>query len=95
MPGEKLRIVMPAAGGGFLPRTRASLMCWRQMHRQIDRLAYAHTSFSPAMPVEAACQNITRTCARRQLNYAYFVSGGSEAVETALEDGAATLWRIG
>ena len=54
------------------------------MHRQIDRLAYAHTSFFTSDTVEQLAEQLTRT-APDPLNYAYFVSGGSEAVETALK----------
>ncbi|WP_274242272.1 MULTISPECIES: aspartate aminotransferase family protein [Enterobacter] len=54
------------------------------MHRQIDRLAYAHTSFFTSDTVEQLAEHLTRT-APGDLNYAYFVSGGSEAVETALK----------
>jgi adenosylmethionine-8-amino-7-oxononanoate aminotransferase len=54
------------------------------MHRQIDQLAYAHTSFFTSDVVEQLAEHLTRT-APGELNYAYFVSGGSEAVETALK----------
>ena len=54
------------------------------MHRQIDQLAYAHTSFFTSDTVEQLAEQLTRT-APGDLNYAYFVSGGSEAVETALK----------
>ncbi|WP_058972931.1 aspartate aminotransferase family protein [Type-D symbiont of Plautia stali] len=54
------------------------------MHRQIDQLAYAHTSFFTSDTVEQLAVQLTRT-APGDLNYAYFVSGGSEAVETALK----------
>ena len=54
------------------------------MHRQIDQLAYAHTSFFTTDTVEQLADQLTRT-APGDLNYAYFVSGGSEAVETALK----------
>lgn len=54
------------------------------MHRQIDRLAYAHTSFFTSDTVEQLADHLTRN-APGDLNYAYFVSGGSEAVETALK----------
>ncbi|WP_036624769.1 aspartate aminotransferase family protein [Pantoea sp. AS-PWVM4] len=54
------------------------------MHRQIDQLAYAHTSFFTSETVEQLAAQLTRT-APGDLNYAYFVSGGSEAVETALK----------
>ena len=54
------------------------------MHRQIDQLAYAHTSFFTSDTVEQLAEQLVRT-APDSLNYAYFVSGGSEAVETALK----------
>ncbi len=54
------------------------------MHRQIDQLAYAHTGFFTSDTVEQLAEQLTRT-APDELNYAYFVSGGSEAVETALK----------
>lgn len=54
------------------------------MHRQIDQLAYAHTGFFTSDTVEQLAAQLTRT-APGDLNYAYFVSGGSEAVETALK----------
>ncbi len=54
------------------------------MHRQIDQLAYAHTSFFTSDTVEQLADHLTRH-APGDLNYAYFVSGGSEAVETALK----------
>lgn len=54
------------------------------MHSQIDQLAYAHTSFFTSDTVEQLAEQLTRT-APGDLNYAYFVSGGSEAVETALK----------
>ncbi|EMG5638122.1 aspartate aminotransferase family protein [Klebsiella variicola] len=54
------------------------------MHRQIDQLAYAHTSFFTSDVVEQLADHLTRT-APGELNYAYFVSGGSEAIETALK----------
>lgn len=54
------------------------------MHRQIDQLAYAHTSFFTSDTIEQLAEQLTRS-APGDLNYAYFVSGGSEAVETALK----------
>ncbi len=54
------------------------------LHRQIDRLAYAHTSFFTSDTVEQLAEQLTRQ-APGDLNYVYFVSGGSEAVETALK----------
>ncbi len=54
------------------------------LHRQIDQLAYAHTGFFTSDTVEQLAEQLTRQ-APGDLNYAYFVSGGSEAVETALK----------
>ncbi|MDO5624520.1 MAG: aspartate aminotransferase family protein [Pseudomonadota bacterium] len=54
------------------------------MHRQIDRLAYAHTSFFTTEVAEALADQLVRT-APAGMQHAYFVSGGSEAVEAALK----------
>ncbi|WP_312123534.1 aspartate aminotransferase family protein, partial [Pantoea vagans] len=54
------------------------------MQRQIDQLAYAHTGVFTSDTVEQLAEQLTRH-APGDLNYAYFVSGGSEAVETALK----------
>jgi adenosylmethionine-8-amino-7-oxononanoate aminotransferase len=54
------------------------------MHRQIDRCAYAHTGF---FTTEAAEELATRLAsgAPKGIDGVYFVSGGSEAMETALK----------
>ncbi|HRN76737.1 aspartate aminotransferase family protein [Ottowia sp.] len=54
------------------------------MHRQIDQLAYAHTSFFTTEVAEALADQLIRT-APAGMSHAYFVSGGSEAVEAALK----------
>jgi adenosylmethionine-8-amino-7-oxononanoate aminotransferase len=54
------------------------------MHAQIDRLAYAHTSFFTSEPAEALADQLTKT-APPALDHVYFVSGGSEAIEAALK----------
>ncbi|MEC5320744.1 aspartate aminotransferase family protein [Brenneria populi subsp. brevivirga] len=54
------------------------------MHRQIDTLAYAHTSFFTSDAAEQLADNLIAN-APGELNHVYFVSGGSEAVETALK----------
>ena len=54
------------------------------MHAQIDRLAYAHTSFFTSAPAEALADELIRT-APTGMSHVYFVSGGSEAVEAALK----------
>ena len=54
------------------------------MHAQIDQLAYAHTSFfTTAVAEELADELIAHAPAG--MSHAYFVSGGSEAVEAALK----------
>jgi len=56
----------------------------RAMHEQIDRIAYAHTSFfSTAVAEELADQLISRAPAG--MSHVYLVSGGSEAIEAALK----------
>jgi adenosylmethionine-8-amino-7-oxononanoate aminotransferase len=54
------------------------------MHRQIDRCAYAHTAF---FTTEVAEQLADRLIAGgpQDMGGVYFVSGGSEAMETALK----------
>ena len=54
------------------------------MHRQIDRLAYAHTSFFTSEPAEELAERLAAG-APQGLTEVYFVSGGSEAMETAMK----------
>jgi adenosylmethionine-8-amino-7-oxononanoate aminotransferase len=54
------------------------------MHAQIDRLAYAHTSFFTTEVAEALADDLVAH-APAGMSHAYFVSGGSEAVEAALK----------
>ena len=54
------------------------------MHRQIDQLAYAHTSFFTTEVAEQLADQLVRT-APAGMSHAYFVSGGSEAVEAGLK----------
>jgi adenosylmethionine-8-amino-7-oxononanoate aminotransferase len=54
------------------------------MHAQIDRLAYAHTSFFTTEAAEALADELIRG-APSGMSHAYLVSGGSEAVEAALK----------
>lgn len=54
------------------------------MHEQIDRLAYAHTSFFTTEVAEELAELLIQT-APAGMSHAYFVSGGSEAVEAALK----------
>ena len=54
------------------------------MHAQTDKLAYAHTSFFTTEVAEELADRLVRT-APAGTSHAYFVSGGSEAVEAALK----------
>ena len=54
------------------------------MKAQIDTVAYAHTSFFTTEVAEALADQLVRT-APPGTSHAYFVSGGSEAVEAALK----------
>lgn len=54
------------------------------MHAQIDALAYAHTSFFTTQVAEQLAERLVAD-APPGISHAYFVSGGSEAVEAALK----------
>ena len=54
------------------------------MHAQADRMAYAHTSFFTSEPAEALADHLVQHAAPG-ISHAYFVSGGSEAMEAALK----------
>ncbi|MFA9284366.1 aspartate aminotransferase family protein [Comamonas sp. SY3] len=54
------------------------------MHRQLDQLAYAHTSFFTTEVQEALADHLVAH-APAGMTGVYFVSGGSEAVEAALK----------
>ena len=54
------------------------------MHAQIDRVAYAHTSFFTTEVAEELAHHLA-SHAPAGLDHVYFVSGGSEAVEAALK----------
>jgi adenosylmethionine-8-amino-7-oxononanoate aminotransferase len=54
------------------------------MHAQLDKLAYAHTSFFTTQAAEDLGADLVEH-APRGTSHVYFVSGGSEAVEAALK----------
>src|SRR5450755_3388395 len=54
------------------------------MHAQIDKLAYAHTSFFTSEVSEALADHLVAH-APAGLDQVYFISGGSEAIEAALK----------
>ncbi len=54
------------------------------MHAELDRLAYAHTSFFTSRPAEELADELVAH-APDGLGHVYFVSGGSEGIETALK----------
>jgi adenosylmethionine-8-amino-7-oxononanoate aminotransferase len=54
------------------------------MHAQLDKLAYAHTSFFTTSVAEDLGEDLVAH-APRGMSHVYFVSGGSEAMEAALK----------
>ena len=54
------------------------------MHAQIDRIAYAHTSFFSTEVAEALADHLISR-APQGMSHVYMVSGGSEAVEASLK----------
>jgi adenosylmethionine-8-amino-7-oxononanoate aminotransferase len=54
------------------------------MHAQVDRLAYAHTSFFTTEVAEQLADELIGS-APEGMSHVYLVSGGSEAVESALK----------
>ena len=54
------------------------------MHAQIDRLAFAHTSFFTTEVAEQLAAHLIEH-APAGMSHAYFVSGGSEGMEAALK----------
>ena len=56
----------------------------RAMHEQIDRIAYAHTSFFSTVVAEELADHLIAH-APPGISHTYLVSGGSEAIEAALK----------
>ena len=54
------------------------------MHEQLDRLAYAHTSFFTSQAAEELADDLIAH-APQGIGHVFYVSGGSEAVEAALK----------
>lgn len=54
------------------------------MHAQLDKLAYAHTSFFTTTVAEELAEDLIAH-APPGMSHVYFVSGGSEAIEAALK----------
>jgi adenosylmethionine-8-amino-7-oxononanoate aminotransferase len=52
------------------------------MHAQLDKLAYAHTSFFTTEAAEDLAHDLVAH-APSGISHVYFVSGGSEAIEAA------------
>ena len=79
------REILDASGG-------AAVSCLGHQHprvveaiqRQVGTLAYAHTSFFSSTPAEELAENLVGH-EPGGLAYAYFVSGGSEAIEASLK----------
>jgi adenosylmethionine-8-amino-7-oxononanoate aminotransferase len=82
---EDGRRVIDASGGAAVsclghqhPRVIAA------MAKQASKLAYAHTAFFSSEPAEALAETLVGH-EPGGLAYAYFVSGGSEAIETSIK----------
>ena len=56
----------------------------KAMHEQIDRIAYAHTSFFSTAVAEELADHLVAH-APKNISHVYLVSGGSEAIEAALK----------
>lgn len=77
--------VLDASGG-------AAVSCLGHQHprileamaRQMSKLAYAHTAFFSSEPAEALADHLVGS-EPGGLSYAYFVCGGSEAIEAAIK----------
>src|SRR5262245_32829442 len=54
------------------------------MHEQLDKLAYAHTSFFTSQAAEELADDLIAH-APKDIGHVLFVSGGSEAIEAALK----------
>ena len=82
---EDGRRILDASGG-------AAVSCLGHQHprvleamaRQASKLAYAHTSFFSSEPAEALADKLVGD-EPGGLGYAYFVSGGSEAIEASIK----------
>ncbi|MFK7859879.1 MAG: aspartate aminotransferase family protein [Granulosicoccus sp.] len=61
---------------------------------QLDNVAYAHTSFLTSQPAEDLADKLVQL-APAGIDRAYFVSGGSEAVEAALKLARQYYWEQG
>ncbi|MDE2396546.1 MAG: aspartate aminotransferase family protein [Burkholderiales bacterium] len=91
--GSKGLYLFDAAGKAYLDASGgAAVSCLGHahpdvlaaMHEQIDRLAYAHTSFFTSAVSEELADHLVQH-APPGLDQVYFVSGGSEAMEAALK----------
>jgi adenosylmethionine-8-amino-7-oxononanoate aminotransferase len=74
-----------ASGGAAvscLGHAHPDVLC--AMHEQLDRLAYAHTSFFTTEVAEQLADELVAH-APEGLGHVFFVSGGSEAIEAALK----------
>jgi adenosylmethionine-8-amino-7-oxononanoate aminotransferase len=82
---EDGRRILDASGG-------AAVSCLGHQHprvldamaRQASKLAYAHTAFLSSEPAEALAEHLVGH-EPGSLAYAYFVSGGSEAIEASIK----------
>jgi adenosylmethionine-8-amino-7-oxononanoate aminotransferase len=82
---SKGRTYLDASGGAAVSSLgHAHPEVLAAMHAQIDRNAYSHTAFFSSEPAEELAARLAAD-APGDLDHVYLVSGGSEAVETALK----------
>ncbi|MCL9782763.1 aspartate aminotransferase family protein [Vibrio sp. S4M6] len=76
---------LDACGGAAVSNLGHNHLAVKQaMYDQIDSIPFAHTGFFTSEPSERLAQRLC-SLAPGPLNHAYFVSGGSEAVESAIK----------
>ena len=78
------RAYLDASGGAAVSCSATATGRARGAARAGDKLAYAHTSFFTNEPAEMLADKLVAG-APQGISHAYFVSGGSEAVEAALK----------
>ncbi len=82
--GEGRRYLDGSGGAAVTSLGHGNVEVLDAMRRQMDAIAYAHTSFFTTDAAESLAERLV-DLAPEGLDYVYLVSGGSEAVEAALK----------